>query len=288
MTRSTAWRLIAIFVAVFWTAVACTVTQAGASTVEITVPIDTVFTRADVREGDVRMVASRAVPDELVGQVCDVVAFADNGPSTHLGSHLIITSNGDRVVAPDVERAASARTPATGRLTLGATIDVAVQIGSDRQFSGGITVTVDCPPPTTTTEPETTTTWATSTTAGPTPSSGPTTSSPETTSPPSNVPTSSSAPPPTSTTTVSSTSTSVSTTAPSDSSSTTSTPSPSTSGSPRSSLPSTSTTATVGTEPPGSEPQLPRTGTSTTTLVAVGLALAAAGGSLVLIARGSA
>lgn len=110
----------------------------------INVPIDTVLTRADVQEGDVRTLASANVDPNLVGASCVVVSEADNQTSVHPNNDVIVTSGTDEVVIPNVEGQPRQVSVAIGTLTLGEQISVAVRVGPDRQFSGGIIVSLDC------------------------------------------------------------------------------------------------------------------------------------------------
>ncbi|MEM9607914.1 MAG: LPXTG cell wall anchor domain-containing protein [Actinomycetota bacterium] len=110
----------------------------------INVPIDTIITRSQVREGDVRTLAAASVEPDLVGATCVVESEADNQTSVHPGNDVIVTSGNDSVVIPDVEGQPGQISLASGTLTLGDEITVAVRIGSDRQFSGGIIVQLDC------------------------------------------------------------------------------------------------------------------------------------------------
>ncbi len=139
---------------------------AAAAVIEI--PINTVV-RADV--GSTTVLATRDTPSDLVGENCLVVAQAKNQSSVHPGNDLIVASGGDSITLADVERAGGVLTEASDYLTLGATITVSLRMGRDGVFSGGLTISAECPPPTTTTTagPTTTTTVATSTTVSATP-----------------------------------------------------------------------------------------------------------------------
>jgi hypothetical protein len=152
---------------------------------DIVIPIDTVV-RSD--EGELTQLASVAVDAELVGAVCTVSAEADNNESVHPNNDIIVSSGSDEVVLLDVEGADSLVTVASGTLTLGDTVLLTLRMGSDRVFSGGIVVTIDCetasttttvPEPTTTTAPEPTTPTTvpepTTTTTGPEPTTTTTT-----------------------------------------------------------------------------------------------------------------
>ena len=151
---------------------------------DIVIPIDTVV-RSD--EGVLTQLASVAVDPELVGASCVVSAEADNNESVHPNNDIIVSSGSDQVELLDVEGADSLVTIASGTLTLGETVLLTLRMGSDRVFSGGITVTIDCetvPEPTTTTtvpEPTTTTTVPEPTTTTTVPEPTTTTTVPEST-----------------------------------------------------------------------------------------------------------
>lgn len=118
---------------------------AGAAADEIiNVPIDTVITRQGVREGDVRLMATAPVDADLVGSTCFVESEADNQTSVHPGNDVIVSSGSDQVVIPGVEDEPGQISLASGTLTLGTEIAVSVRLGPDRQFSGGIIVSLDC------------------------------------------------------------------------------------------------------------------------------------------------
>ncbi|MEO1065365.1 MAG: LPXTG cell wall anchor domain-containing protein [Actinomycetota bacterium] len=242
----------------------------------IVIPVDNVV-RAP--EGSHTVVATADVPAGQQGASCLVDTRGENGLSVHPNNDLIVASNGSSVVLPDIEREPGAVTTASGRVELGTSIVVTLRMGPHEVHSGGLTVTLDCDPPTTTE----TTAWTT-TTAAPTTttSSVPTESAPSTVTEPTE---------PTTTPTT--------TERPGTSTSTTTTPASSSSTSTVESSTSTSTPTTVSsstsTEPeeftPTTEPptltgqQLPRTGATTNALAVVGLVLIGVGGSLVLVER---
>ena len=104
------------------------------------------------------------VPSSLVGASCTFEAVADNNISVHPGNDLIMSSGGDSVTLPNVERAPGAVTPSNGSITLGDTINVTLFLGTDNGngrgvYSGGFTVNVSCttqpsPSPTPSPSPE--------------------------------------------------------------------------------------------------------------------------------------
>jgi hypothetical protein len=94
--------------------------------------------------GSVHQVASSDVAADMVGDVCDVTASADNNGSVHPQSDLIVSSDGTQVTIANVEAVPGAVTIANGELTLGSTITVSVRLGPDGVFSGGGSVELVC------------------------------------------------------------------------------------------------------------------------------------------------
>jgi hypothetical protein len=89
------------------------------------------------------------VPSNLVGSSCTFEAVADNNISVHPGNDVIMSSGGDSVRLPNIERAPGAVTPSNGPITLGDTINVTLFLGTDNGngrgvYSGGFTVNVSC------------------------------------------------------------------------------------------------------------------------------------------------
>jgi hypothetical protein len=128
----------------------------------LVVPIDTVV-RGEA--GSTTVLESAAVPPDLQGALCTVTAEAYNQSSPHPDNDIIVSTDGGQVVLYDVEGEPGKVTTASADLVLGDTITLTLVMGPHKVFSGGVTVTFDCQPPTTTTtEPTTTTTEATTTT----------------------------------------------------------------------------------------------------------------------------
>jgi hypothetical protein len=96
--------------------------------------------------GSVHVLRTVPVAPQAAGRVCAVAAQGINNDSVHPNSDLLVRSDASEVVIPDVERAPSVRTEATGPLTLGSQISVAVRLGPDEVFSGGLVVELDCAP----------------------------------------------------------------------------------------------------------------------------------------------
>jgi hypothetical protein len=101
---------------------------------------------------------------ELVGRGCTADAEVLNNESQHPGTDVLITNGEQVIVIEDVEREADEQIDRPGlALVLARRVDVAVRLGPDGVFSGGLTVTITCPdepPPTTTTTAAPTTTTA--------------------------------------------------------------------------------------------------------------------------------
>lgn len=111
--------------------------------------------------GTTHQLATEPVPN--VGMVCTVTITATNNQSVHPNTDIVVSSGTSTVTAPDVEHDADGIIHAAGSLTLGETVTVAVRLGADGVFSGGMTAMFACvtPPPvttTTTTAPPVTTT----------------------------------------------------------------------------------------------------------------------------------
>jgi hypothetical protein len=105
------------------------------------IPVDTVVYGDP---GSVKVISTQAVGAGLVGEECAVFGDAENNDSVHPNSDLIISSNGDFVLIPDVERLGNGHTDANGTLTLGPQLTISVRLGPDGVFSGGLTVTIAC------------------------------------------------------------------------------------------------------------------------------------------------
>ncbi|MDH3499999.1 MAG: hypothetical protein OEM97_07745 [Acidimicrobiia bacterium] len=236
---------------------------------DIVIPIDTVVRSP---EGELTQLASVAVESELIGSVCTVSAEADNNASVHPSNDIIVSSGSDQELLLDVEGVGGGVTVASNSLTLGETVVLTLRMGSDRVFSGGITVTVDCSTAgttTTTTEPESSTTTAppvgTSTTTTAPPESTTTTAPPESTT--------TTAPPDSSTTTAPPDGTSTSTTIPPT---TTTAPATTTTDVQDQGTTTTSPTQVLGSQIEQTD-ELPFTGISTGMIAALGFGLIATG-----------
>ena len=134
---------------------------------DLVIPIDTV---ARGEPGDVIELVTVPVEADEVGLVCQLTVTGENNGSPHPNSDLIITSAGVSLVLPDVEATPDQITRGGGEIVLGDSVLIEVRLGSDRVFSGGLTLTSECaaPQPTTTVAPTTTTTAAAPTTQPPT------------------------------------------------------------------------------------------------------------------------
>jgi hypothetical protein len=120
----------------------------GAAT--ISVPLDTIVRGA---EGDIKPLRDPVPVSELnaqPGDICDVAVTAGNPGSMHDGTDLLVGSNGDEVVATNVEETSGKVTQAVGTLTLGTTVTFDGRIGIDEVISAGMDVEFRCsstPPP---------------------------------------------------------------------------------------------------------------------------------------------
>ena len=146
--------------------------DAAAQELGLDVPLDTVMRGP---AGSVHELASRSVPDELVGSECRVSAVSSNQHSVHPDSHLVIASDDNQLILEDVEDEPFDQDTETGTLVLGNDLTVFVVLGPDGVFSAGMVLEVRCrdrattttttAPSTTTTQPSTTSTSQPSTTS---------------------------------------------------------------------------------------------------------------------------
>ncbi len=130
------------------------------------------ITKIKTEPGVRTVLATMAVPGDLVGQVCSVESRAENNSSVHPGNDLVITSGSASATLSDIESSPGAVTTAAGTMTLGDEVTVTLVMGPDGVFSAGATavVVLECSPP-----PTTTTTAAPTTTVPPSTSSAATT-----------------------------------------------------------------------------------------------------------------
>ncbi len=125
------------------------------------VPVDTIVRS---KPGVVTELVKIDVPEEHQGASCDLDAIGQNQGSVHPGNDLLVMTGDSDVTVEGVEDTAFQTTPKSVELVLGSTITVSLVMGPDEVFSGGLTLSFNCPPPPTTT---TTTTSTTSTTVPP-------------------------------------------------------------------------------------------------------------------------
>lgn len=116
--------------------------------------------------GSVHVLATEPVPSDLIGRECTVSIVAENNESVRHGTTLTLASGSSVVVVPDVEAEPNTDVHVEQPLTLGAVLILSVTLGPEGAFSGGATVTVDCPTPAPTTTTPTTTTPTTTTRPG--------------------------------------------------------------------------------------------------------------------------
>ena len=154
MTRTT----LAVTVTIVVSAIALAAgTVAAAQTGDLDIDIDGI-TRGD--PGETVPLETVDTPADLVGQVCQIELVGANNPSVHPNNDLHVTTGGSTLTLADIEAVADNVGAATGTLTLGPVLTVAVTLGADGLSSGGYALMFDCQPTTTTT----TTTDATTTT----------------------------------------------------------------------------------------------------------------------------
>jgi hypothetical protein len=108
---------------------------------DISVPLDT-FVQAD--EGEVVLLASVHVDEELVGDVCTWDFHATNQFSVHPGNDLILSTNGTDTVVAGVEDTPNQVLDVAGSFQLGETVTVSLRMGPDGAFSAGLGVEVVC------------------------------------------------------------------------------------------------------------------------------------------------
>jgi hypothetical protein len=120
-----------------------------AATVDISIPLETIVRGT---AGSTHVLAVVDVPQESIGEECDATVVARNQDSEHPDSNLTISS-ATSVEILDVENSAYGTVFGGGLITLADSVTVTLTLGTDRVFSGGLDVVIDCPPfsPTTTT-----------------------------------------------------------------------------------------------------------------------------------------
>ncbi len=119
------------------------------------VPVDTIVRS---KPGVVTELVVIDVPEQRQGASCDLDVIGQNQGSVHLGNDLLVESGDSEVVVAGVEDTAFQTTPKSAEIVLGSTITVSLVMGPDEVFSGGLTLSFDCPPPPTTTTSTTTST----------------------------------------------------------------------------------------------------------------------------------
>ncbi len=134
---------------------------ASASHGDISVPLVT-FILAD--EGEIVVLASVDVEEELVGDTCNWDFHSTNQESVHPGNDLILSTNGVDTIVPGVEDSPDQVLDVAGSFELGETVTVSLRMGPDKMFSAGLHVELVCEPDE---APATATTAPTATTAAP-------------------------------------------------------------------------------------------------------------------------
>jgi LPXTG-motif cell wall-anchored protein len=108
---------------------------------EIVVPIDDIEAGPP---GSIVIVGEADVEPEFQNVECIATAIVRNQESEHPNNDLLITSGDDTIVIPDVESHAFDTTEYLLPIVLGPTVSVALRLGGDGYFSGGIDVQFDC------------------------------------------------------------------------------------------------------------------------------------------------
>lgn len=98
------------------------------------------------QEGTQRQVA-RATTGDREGKSCQVTAVATNNSSIHPGSSLRVNTGNDSMTLDSVERDALVTTTGEQTMTLGRDMTVAVTIGADEEFSAGLEISLNCETP---------------------------------------------------------------------------------------------------------------------------------------------
>ncbi len=114
----------------------------GAQTIEV--PIDQVAAKGD--PGSTVQIGSTDIDESLQGRSCEVSIVVKNQESENPGNKLVITSGESRIEVEGIEDTAQELTEASGTLTLGSTINVAVMLGNANITSLGSSLTVTCEP----------------------------------------------------------------------------------------------------------------------------------------------
>lgn len=141
------------------------VTIDSADAQQVTLPPLIIEETIRAEPGSEHFVGSIDIPDEFIGQICDVTILGANNESVHPNSNIILRGGTTEAIFEDVESSPGKAISGSARVTIVASqIDVFVQLGPDGVFSGAATaVTAVCipgPPPETTTIVTTTTTVA--------------------------------------------------------------------------------------------------------------------------------
>lgn len=145
-----------------------TITMLGVAVVTMALAIpamaDGEFTieleRKVIREapGTAIVLANAGVPEDLVGETCQIEIEGNNNQSVHMDNNIVVGSS-NTVTLANVERAPNAVTTTQG-LRLAAAVQVVLELGPDGVYSAQFTMTFRCQGSdvTTTTIAETTTT----------------------------------------------------------------------------------------------------------------------------------
>ena len=96
--------------------------------------------------GSVAPVAATDVPPELIGSACTLQVTALNGSSVHPGNVLIVATGETQAMIEGIEDSPDGAVVDERVVTLGPTITLEIQFGSDGISSLGFTAGFDCPP----------------------------------------------------------------------------------------------------------------------------------------------
>lgn len=95
--------------------------------------------------GETVTVAQQAVPEDLVGRICDIRIESENGSSVHPGNVVITSTGGSVHETVGVEDGSGAKVIDVESVALGETVTVQIRFGDDGVSSLGFSVLVDCP-----------------------------------------------------------------------------------------------------------------------------------------------
>lgn len=95
-------------------------------------------------EGEIVELANEAVPANLIGSTCNVMATTQNNGSVHQGNIITVASETGAATIPGAEEVPGQTISGTGTVELGTTVQITMQFGPDGATSGGIILSFDC------------------------------------------------------------------------------------------------------------------------------------------------